>query len=325
MKILPINLYKCKDTVLTPFKNPYISALRPRQWTKNLIVFAAQLFGFSISFPSFLGSTLAFILFCCISSSFYLINDIVDVESDRQHPVKCKRPIAAGLVKIPVAFGMAVILLSGALIVGWSQSSKLGAAITGYTVLQILYNWRLKRIAILDIGAIATGFILRAYAGAAITNIFLSSWFLLCTAMLALFLAIEKRKAELRLVQIKGVKPRAVLKQYSLPLLQRMENIVTTGTVLSYALWSSGQVVRGASTSWMLLTLPFVLYGVFRYQLLSDPQEINVHTEHDLEQGGRTERPEEILLKDWAILLTVTGWITTCFVILWLKHQGLIE
>jgi decaprenyl-phosphate phosphoribosyltransferase len=325
MKITSTTLHKYKETVLSSFNNSYISALRPQQWTKNLIVFAAPLFGFNISLQSLWGSAIAFILFCSISSSFYLINDIVDLEADRQHPVKCKRPIAAGLVKIPVALGMAIILLSSALIVGWFQSSKLGATITAYTVLQILYNWRLKRIVILDIGAIATGFILRAYAGAAITNIFLSSWFLLCTAMLALFLAIEKRKAELRLVQIKGVKPRAVLKQYSLPLLQRMENIVATGTVISYALWSSGQRVSGASTSWMLLTLPFVLYGVFRYQLLSDPQEITIHPEKDLEKGGRTERPEEILLKDWAILFTVTGWIITCFLILWLKHQGWIQ
>lgn len=318
-------LYKYINIVLTSFNNPYISALRPRQWTKNLIVFAAPLFGFSINLQSFLASTLAFILFCCISSSFYLINDILDLESDRQHPVKCKRPIAAGLVKIPVAYLMAIILLTGTLIFSWYQSYKLGVTTTAYTALQILYNWRLKRIAILDIGAIATGFILRAYAGAAITNIFLSSWFVLCTAMLALFLAIEKRKAELRLVQIKGVKPRAVLKHYSLSLLNRMENIVATGTVLSYALWSSGQIVNGASTSWMLLTLPFVLYGIFRYQLLSDPQENSIYTEKDFERGGRTERPEEILLKDGAILFTVTGWIITCFLILWLKHQGWIE
>lgn len=303
----------------------YVAALRPRQWTKNLIVFAAPLFAFSINVPSLLGSILAFILFCCASSGFYLINDIADVESDRQHPVKCKRPIAAGLVSIPVAFGMAVVLLGSAVIIGWLRSPQLGATITTYAVLQVAYNLRLKRMVILDIGAIASGFVLRAYAGAAATGIVLSPWFILCTAMLALFLAIEKRKAELRLAQLKGTKPRAVLKRYSLPLLARMENVVTTGTVVCYALWSSGPVVQGASTPKMLLTLPFVVYGIFRYQLLSDPQEIASYSNTDIEQGGRSERPDEVLLKDLPILFTVVGWVITCACVLWLKQQGLIN
>ncbi|BAY48496.1 hypothetical protein SAMD00079811_61210 [Scytonema sp. HK-05] len=311
--------------VARPLKVPYIAALRPRQWTKNFVVFAAPLFGFSINLQSLFGGLLAFLLFCCASSSFYLINDIADVESDRQHPVKCKRPIAAGLVSIPVASGMALVLLGGSVAVAWLRSPALGAAIIAYAVLQVAYNLRLKRMVILDIGAIATGFVLRAYAGAAATDIVLSPWFVLCTAMLALFLAIEKRKAELRLAQSKGAKPRAVLKRYSLPLLSRMENVVTTGTVVCYALWSSGPVVRGASTSWMLLTLPYVLYGIFRYQLLSDPQQIASYTDSEVEQGGRSERPEEILLKDLPILFTVIGWVISCFTILWLRHQQLIQ
>lgn len=303
----------------------YINALRPRQWTKNLIVFAAPLFAFSINYPSLFGSSLAFILFCAASSGFYLINDIVDVESDRQHPVKCKRPIAAGLVSIPVAIIMAIALLAGAVTLSWLRSPGLGTIISGYAILQVAYNLRLKRMVILDICAIATGFVLRASAGAVATNITMSPWFMLCTAMLALFLAIEKRKAELRLAKLKGGKPRAVLRRYSLSLLQRMESIVTTGAVVSYALWSSGPVVRGASTSWMLITLPFVLYGIFRYQLLSDPQEIESDVHSDMERGGRSERPEEILLKDLPILLTVIGWVLTCFAILWLRSQGLIQ
>ncbi|MCW5315979.1 decaprenyl-phosphate phosphoribosyltransferase [Nostoc sp. KVJ3] len=303
----------------------YLAAMRPRQWTKNLVVFAAPLFAFSISLQFLLSSLLAFVLFCCASSSFYLINDIVDVESDRQHPVKCKRPIAAGLVSVRVATVMAFVLLSSALTFGWLRSPQLGAAITGYALLQVAYNLRLKRMVILDVGAIATGFVLRAYAGAAATGIVLSSWFLICTAMLALFLGIEKRKAELRLAQIKGNKPRAVLRYYSLPLLARMENVVTTCTVVTYALWSAGPYLHGAPTSWMLLTLPFVLYGIFRYQLLSDPQEIANYADDHPEQGGRSERPEEVLLKDLPILATVVGWIITCFLILLLKHHGMIE
>lgn len=301
----------------------HLKALRPRQWTKNLIVFAAPLFAFEITLQSCLGSLLAFLMFCFTSSSFYLINDVVDVESDRRHPLKCKRPIASGLVSIPTAFGMSVALLSSALILGWWYASGLGLTILLYALLQISYNLRLKRTVILDVVAIATGFVLRACGGAAATNIVLSPWFLLCTAMLALFLAIEKRKAELRLAEIKGSKSRAVLYRYSLPLLSRMESVVTNGAVLTYALWSSGPVVHGASTSWMLLTLPFVLYGIFRYQLLSDPDEI-VRRSSNTEKGGQTERPEEVLLNDAPLLLTVLGWIAITFCILFLKSNGLI-
>lgn len=306
-------------------KLPYLTALRPRQWTKNLVVFAAPLFAFSINGQSLFGSLLAFTLFCCASSSFYLLNDILDVQSDRQHPIKCQRPIAAGLVSIPVAFSMAFGLLGSSISIGWLRSPSLGLVIISYALLQIAYNLRLKRTVILDIIAIATGFVLRAYSGAAATSIDLSIWFFLCTAMLALFLGVEKRKAELRLTQIRGGKTRAVLKRYSLSLLTRMENVVTTGALMTYAIWSSGPKFNGASTPWMLITFPFVLYGIFRYQLLSDPQEIARRGNTKLEQGGASERPEEVLLTDLPILITVLTWVLTCFVILLLKHQGLIN
>lgn len=316
------------EPVVDVYKNQHllaahIKALRPRQWTKNLIVFAAPLFAFDITVQSLLSSLLAFVLFCFTSSSFYLINDVIDVEADRQHPVKCKRPIASGLVSIPTAVGMAILLLSTALIAGSLYAKGLGLAILAYAILQIAYNLRLKHTVILDVVAISAGFILRACGGAAATGITLSPWFLLCTAMLALFLGIEKRKAELRLAEIKGKKSRRVLYRYSLPLLSRMENIVTNGTILTYALWSSGPVVKGASTPWMMLTLPFVLYGVFRYQLLSDPEEI-ARRSPGVEEGGKTERPEEILLSDRPLLLTVITWILLTFTILLFQHNGII-
>ena len=302
-----------------------VAALRPRQWTKNLVVFAAPLFAFSINWQSFLGSSLAFVLFCCASSAFYLLNDIADVQSDRLHPVKCQRPIAARLVSIPTAWGMAAVLLSSSLIIGWLRSPNLGATLVGYALLQVAYNLKLKSKPIVDIIASSTGFILRACAGAAATGIFLSPWFLLCTSMLALFLGIEKRKAELRLLPIRDGNTRAVLRRYSIPLLIRMESMVTTGTLMSYALWSFGPTVKGASTSWMMLTFPFVLYGIFRYQLLSETKEMVHESDAGFKPGERTERPEEILLTDRPMLLTILFWIVTIFVILWLKHQGLIE
>lgn len=300
----------------------HIKALRPRQWTKNIIVFAAPLFAFDVSSKSISGSILAFCLFCAAASSFYLLNDIFDVKSDRQHPVKSKRPIASGMVAVPTATAMAAILLILAVAIGWWNSPSLGLTILSYALLQVAYNLQLKHTVILDVIAIAMGFILRAFAGAAATGIMLSAWFLLCTAMLALFLGIEKRKAELRLSDLKGKKSRAVLHRYTLPLLSRMESVVTNGTIVTYALWSAGPIVKGASTSWMMLTLPFVLYGIFRYQLLSDPQEIARSS--TVEQGGQTERPEEVLLKDKPILLTVLGWIATTFTILLLKKNGFI-
>ena len=301
---------------------PYIRALRPRQWTKNLVIFAAPLFSLGLDWVNYANSLVAFILFCCISSSFYLANDIIDVESDRLHPTKCNRPIAANLVSIPSATILSISLLIIAIGLGWLKSTYLGITITSYMLLQIAYNLKLKKLVFLDIGAIATGFILRACAGAAATGIVLSSWFLLCTAMLALFLGIEKRKAEL--ISSRGSKTRAVLKKYSLPLLNRMESVVTTCTIMCYALWSAGPKLNGASTPWMLLSLPFVIYGVFRYQLISEisnaPKSDNI-----LSHAENSERPDEVLLKDFPIQVTIIGWVIVCFIVLLLKSKGMIE
>ncbi|MEO0373780.1 MAG: decaprenyl-phosphate phosphoribosyltransferase [Cyanobacteria bacterium P01_A01_bin.17] len=308
-----------KNSARRPFV--YLRALRPQQWTKNLIVFAAPLFAFRLTFQSLLQGSLAFLLFCCVSSSFYLLNDVADLSSDRRHPVKRYRPIAAGLIPVPVAIATAIGLLTVSQVIGWYHSSALGLTLVAYALLQVAYNLRLKHVAILDLFAIATGFILRAWAGAVVVGVALSTWFLLCTAMLALFLGIEKRKAELRLLQLSDRKTRSVLKSYSMPLLNRMEGIVTTGAIMSYALWSSGPLLKGASTAWMLSTLPFVLYGIFRYQLLSEPPD--TPGDADLETKT-TERPEEVLLKDVPIQLTLVGWVLTVAVILLLKNQGLI-
>jgi decaprenyl-phosphate phosphoribosyltransferase len=311
---------------------PYLSVLRPQQWTKNLIIFAAPLFAFQINAPTLKASLIAFVAFCALSSCFYLVNDLLDLSADRQHPLKRYRPIAAGQVKIAVAIGMAGGLILGAFGIGWLLSKPLAGVLLSYTLLQIAYNWKLKRAVLLDVIAIATGFVLRAYAGAAASGVMLSPWFVLCTAMLALFLAIEKRKAELRLLEAQGAAPgnaggktRRVLGRYSHTLLSRMENTVTTGVIMTYTLWSSGPQVRGASTPWMLVTLPFVLYGVFRYQFLSDPSEIARRHQLHPGRGEQTERPDELLLKDWPLCVTVLGWVCLIFVILWLRQQGAID
>lgn len=299
----------------------YLLALRPQQWTKNLIVFAAPLFAFDLNLSVLLRSSVAFLCFCALSSSFYLINDIADVESDRLHPVKCKRPIASGLVPIPMAWLMALLLAIVSFAAGGGLSHGLLLIIVAYGVLQVTYNLKFKRVPILDIFVIAAGFVLRASAGGVATDIAISPWFFLCTIMLALFLAIEKRKSELRLALAGKSKPRSVLKQYSLPLLSRMESTVTTGTIITYSLWSAGPVLQGASTQWMMLTIPFVMYGIFRYQFLSDPREV---IDQDTFQGITTERPEQVLLKDIPILITVLSWMMTTLFILLLHHRKII-
>ncbi|NEO83601.1 MAG: decaprenyl-phosphate phosphoribosyltransferase [Spirulina sp. SIO3F2] len=301
---------------------PYLVALRPHQWTKNIVVSAAPLFAFSLNVQTLLGSLLAFMLFCGISSSFYLLNDIVDVESDRRHPVKCKRPIASGQVSIPVAIGMAIILSLGTLSLGWLRAPELGITLVTYAILQVAYNFRLKREPIMDIIAISMGFVLRAVAGIAANGLPLSPWFLICAAMLALFLAIEKRKAELIWAQAGIGKTRKVLEFYSLPVLTRMESSATSGALISYTLWSAGPVVGGADSPWMLLTLPFVLYGIFRYQLLSDQQGKLAQNSEFSEQ--QTERPETVLLRDRPIQVTIVLWVLLVFMIFWLHGRGII-
>ncbi len=309
---------------LSSFSWSLLIAMRPRQWTKNLIIFAAVLFAFRLEPGAWTDSIVAFWLFCCLSSSFYLLNDIVDVEADRLHPVKCKRPIAAGWIPVPVAIVTAILLLAGSLGFGLWYSTGLGLILTAYAAMQVAYNLKLKRTVILDVLAIAMGFVLRACAGGVAAGIALSPWFLLCTAMLALFLGVEKRKAELRICEKRGIPSRKVLERYSLDLLTRMESVVTTSALVCYALWASGPVVRGAPTAWMMLSLPFVLYGIFRYQLLSDPQEI-IRRSQNGDSEEQTERPEEVLINDRGILLTVFTWGTSCLTILWLNHAGILR
>ncbi len=300
----------------------HFQALRPHQWTKNLIIFAASLFSFKID-QSLFSAVIAFVLFSATSSSFYLINDVIDVKSDRRHPTKSNRPIASGKVKVSTAIFLATSLLCLSLLASISISWKLFFIIGLYAFLQVCYNFKLKHLPILDIISISIGFVLRAYAGAVSINVHLSSWFILCTAMLALFLAIEKRRAELRLVSLKSGGARPVLRYYSMELLNKMESIVTSSTVISYALWSSGPQVGGASTYWMMLTNPFVLYGIFRYQMLSDSGRND--SSQSYESSSLTERPDEVLLSDRPILWSIILWSSSCFTILWLKSISVIS
>ncbi len=282
-------------SVKTPFY--LFKAMRPHHWIKNLVVFACALFALKFDLQTWLLLGLTFMLFSLVSSSFYLINDSIDVEADRQHPVKCKRPIAAGLVPIPLAIAAAVVCLVTSLVASLVISPNLTMALTAYALIQVAYNLGLKREPIIDIMCISAGFVLRALGGAAAADVVASSWLVLCVGLLAFYLGIEKRKAECRSMG-NGGKTRAVLKQYSLSWLTRMESLVTASTLMAYALWT----VEGARTDWMLVTLPFVAFGIFKYQQLSEL--------------GEGETPESTLLKNPYILWTVVLWVGTCLGVL---------
>ena len=292
---------------------PLVAACRPRQWPKNLLVFAAPLFAFRFEADVWMPAGGALVAFCLISSAIYLLNDCLDVASDRTHPSKRHRPIAAGLVSVPAALTTAVVLAVVSLSFAAWVAPALAGVVLLYGLIQVGYCLQLKRMPLLDLFCIASGFLLRAIAGAVAAMLPPSPWFLLTVGLLALFLAIEKRKAELRVAQDRGVITRKVLERYSLPLLLRLESTVATSAFISYALWAAGPALRGSPTSWMLLTVPFVLVGIFRYQLLSDPEEAERRQPLAPERGS--EKPEEILLGDRGIKLTLVGWLVTTAVI----------
>lgn len=302
--------------------SPLFRACRFRQWPKNLLVFAAPLFSFSLDPDAWLRVVFSMLAFCLISSAVYLLNDCLDVEADRAHPTKRYRPIAAGLLSVPAALFAALLLALTSLSLAAWITPVLSGVLLIYALIQAAYCFQLKRVPLLDLFCIASGFLLRAIAGVVAGGFVFSPWFLLTVGLLALFLAIEKRKAELRITGDQRGATRAVLGRYSLPLLLKLESTTATSTFMSYALWSSGPAVRGAPSSWMLLTLPFVLLGIFRYQLLSDVEEAERRRlVHPL---LTSEKPEEILLRDRGIQLTLLGWLTIVILVGVGHRQGLL-
>lgn len=276
-------------------------------------MFAAPLFAFRLDPQSWWRSAAALVAFCLISSAIYLLNDCLDLAADRAHPSKCRRPIAAGQVSVSAALITATLLAIASLSLAAWISAMLAAVVLLYGLIQVGYCLQLKRMPLLDLFCIASGFLLRAIAGVVAGGFGFSPWFLLTVGLLALFLAIEKRKAELRVAQGRGVITRKVLERYSLPLLLRLESLVATSAFMSYSLWAAGPALNGASTTWMLLTVPFALVGIFRYQLLSDPEEAERRRLMDPEQTS--EKPEEILLGDRGIQLTLGAWLFTVVVV----------
>jgi 4-hydroxybenzoate polyprenyltransferase len=277
-------------------------SLRPGQWTKNLIVFAALLFGRRLLDPTAVGLALAaFLIFCALSGVVYLVNDVSDREADRRHPTKRRRPIASGDLAVGTALGAAVVLALGALGVAFWLTPALGMVATAYLVLLTVYTWVLKHIVILDVLAIAIGFVLRAVAGAVVISVPISDWLLVCTILLALFLALSKRRQELTQLAGTAGEHRRILKEYDPYLLDQMIGVVTASTLVAYIIYcTSPETIERFGTDWLVLTTPFPIYGIFRYLYLVHRQGMG-----DPSEALLTDRPLLGCVASWALAVAI--------------------
>lgn len=301
-----------------------LRAMRPRQWVKNLAVFVGIVFAQRLlSLPLFERALVAFASFCLASSTIYLLNDLLDIENDRRHPIKSKRPLASGALPVSwaiIAMGILVLACGGITslvffipIEGQSDifASYGGANVlfvltmTTYLLLMALYSVHLKHMVLLDVFVIASGFVLRILAGTVIFSVVISPWLYLVTILLSLFLALNKRRNELVLLQGQASSHRQILKEYNLPLLEQLITIVTAATLMAYSLYT---FQSSTGNHRLMITIPFVLYGMFRYLYL-------VHMHMD---GGS---PEEVLLHDRHMLVTVLFCTAIIIVVLYVLPQ----
>ena len=271
--------------------------MRPAQWSKNLFVLAPLLFARRLGDPAALrDAALAFAAFSAAASGTYLLNDLADRERDRLHPQKRRRPIASGALGSGAAAVAALALAAVAAVAAWPLGRGFALLLVGYLALSVLYTLVLKRLVILDVMAISLGFVLRVLAGAAAITVAVSHWLLLCTSFLALFLGFSKRRHELTLLQDDAASQRSVLAQYTPAFLDQMINVVTASTVVCYALYAvAPETVAKFQTDRLLLTLPMVLFGIFRYLYL-------VH------RPGELRNPTEAILRDPPFLANVALW-----------------
>lgn len=294
------------STPREPFPLMLIRAMRVYQWTKNFLVLAALVFAQQIMVPGQVALALeAFVAFCLAASATYLLNDILDVEKDRQHPKKSTRPIASGALPIPAAIVLALLLLALALALAWHVRPAFLLALLAYMALTISYSLVLKHMVLLDVMAVALGFVIRAMAGAIALDVVFSNWLVVCTLFLALFLALSKRRHELTLLEGDAAGHRAVLFHYSVHYLDQLILIVAGGTLITYTIYTcSPDVVVKFHTDKLYMTVPFVLYGLFRYLFLI----------HHKTGGGD---PSRTLITDKPLALTVLLWAVVCGLIIY--------
>jgi 4-hydroxybenzoate polyprenyltransferase len=283
-----------------------VLSLRPRQWTKNLLVFAGLIFSENVHRPALLGRvTVGFVLFCLLSGGVYLINDVLDAERDRRHPQKRQRPVASGRLSPGVALGAGIALLLGACAGGFLLSVRFGWLALAYAALLTAYSVGLKHVVIVDALIIAAGFVLRAVAGVVVIEAAFSNWLVLCTILLSLFLTFGKRRHEILALEAGGIGHRPILSEYSRALLDQMIAVVTASTVMAYALYTLAPETQAKlGTARLPLTIPFVLYGIFRYLYLLYRQDL----------GGN---PAEHFLTDRALLLDVALWAGVVLLLLY--------
>ncbi|WP_343838411.1 decaprenyl-phosphate phosphoribosyltransferase [Salinibacillus aidingensis] len=274
--------------------------LRPQQWSKNVLLFSALLFAQEYgNINALLLSVFSFFAYSLTASSIYIFNDYKDIESDRNHPVKRYRPMASGLLKPKLALGIGAVLLLGSLSTSFIVNPIFFLILIVYFVTNIMYSLYLKHVVIIDMMIIAFGFVLRAIGGAVIIEVPFTPWFLLCAMLLSLFLAIGKRRHELVLSMEENKSHRKVLENYSLPFLDQLISIVSSATIVSYAVFT----FTSRNSPYLMWTIPFVIYGIFRYLYLI----------HIKKLGGA---PEKILLEDKHILATVILYTMSVIVIL---------
>lgn len=279
--------------------------MRPRQWTKNLIVFAPLIFSGHIQDVSaIVASVVAFGVFCLASGATYLVNDVRDAHVDRLHEVKRTRPVASGELPATVAVVSAIVIAVLAVAVAFALARPVGVMTLGYLALQAAYTFGLKHQVILDVMSISAGFIIRAAAGAAAVSVAASPWLYMCAALLALFLGFGKRRHELLLAEGTVGSHRAVLDDYSPHLLDVLVATATSGTIIAYSLYTFFSPTA-AENDYLMFTIPFVVYGVLRYVFLM--------YKHNL--GGS---PEEILLTDVPLIITILAWLATASVVIYL-------
>jgi 4-hydroxybenzoate polyprenyltransferase len=281
-------------------------SLRPGQWTKNLFVFAALVFSQRLSDANaVVRAIIAFSVFCAMSAAVYLINDVLDREQDRRHPVKAHRPIASGALNPTVALTSAAVLGGAAIIVAWALGAHFVQLAAAYIVLLSAYSFTLKHIVILDVLTIAAGFTLRAAAGAAAIAVPISHWLLVCTTLLALFIALSKRRHELTLLSETATDHRPILGDYTPYLLDQMISVVTASTLIAYAFYTiSPETTAKFGTDLLSLTIPFPLYGIFRYLYLV----------HRRDKGGS---PAELVVNDRPLLACVGLWALSVVIIIY--------
>lgn len=277
----------------------YIKLMRPKQYIKNLFVLAALIFSNSITQIDLVHQTLvAFVSFCLISSAVYVLNDIVDIEKDKLHPKKCNRPLASGAIKKSQALVLLTVLIISSFAIALTVNIKLTLIIGLYLVNNLLYSFKLKNIVLLDVFSIAIGFILRVCAGSVAIGVSLSSWMILCTFFLSLYLGLGKRKKEIEVLKTGAGEHRKILKEYTEDIINQMMTVVLSAIIVCYALYSTSHIDRPQ----MIYTTIFVVYGVLRYNYI-----INTTDEGN---------PTDVVLNDRTLQINVILWGVTCLLIL---------